>query len=37
MFEFFYDNGLISHNQTAFKQGNSCINQLLYITHDIYQ
>ena len=30
-------NGLISSNQSSFKQGDSCINQLLSITHDIYQ
>ena len=37
MFEFFTDNELISSNQSGFKPGNSCINQLLCITHDIYQ
>ena len=37
MFEFFTENRLISHNQSGLKQGDSCINQLLYITHDIYQ
>ena len=37
MFEFFTDNGLISSNQSGFKPGDSCINQLLCITHDIYQ
>ena len=37
IFEFFSGNELISHNQSGFKPGDSCINQLLYITHDIYQ
>ena len=37
MFEFFTDNELISSNQSGFKPGDSCINQLSYITHDIYQ
>ena len=37
MFEFFTENELISHNQSGFKPGDSCINQLLCITHDIYQ
>ena len=37
MFEFFTDNELISSNQSGFKPGDSCINQLLCITHDIYQ
>ena len=37
MFEFFTDNELISSNQSGFKPGDSCINQLLCITHGIYQ
>ena len=37
MFEFFSENELISHNQLGYKPGNLCINQLLCITHDIYQ
>ena len=37
MFDFFSENELISHNQSGFKPGDSCINQLLDITHDIYQ
>ena len=37
MFEFFSENKLISHNQSEFKQGESCINQLLCINHDICQ
>ena len=37
MYSFFIENDLISSNQSGFKQGGSCINQLLSITHDIYQ
>ena len=37
VFEFFTGNELISSNQSGFKPGDSCINQLLCITHDIYQ
>ena len=37
MFEFFIKNNLISDNQSSFKSGDSCVNQLLSITHEIYQ
>ena len=37
MHSFFIENNLISSNQSGFKQGDSCINQFLSITHDIYQ
>ena len=37
MFKFFSENELISHSQSGFKPGDSCINQLLCITNDIYQ
>ena len=37
MFEFFTKNNLISDNQSGFKPGDSCVNQLLSITHEIYQ
>ena len=37
MLGFFLDKGLISANQSGFKPGDSCINQLLSITHNIYQ
>ena len=37
MFEYFIENDLISHNQSGFKPGDSCINQLLSITHEIYK
>ena len=36
MFEYFNENDLIFHNQSGFKPGDSCINQLLSITHEIY-
>ena len=37
MFSFFIKNGLISQNQSGFKPGDSCINQLLSITPKIYK
>ena len=37
MYSFVIENDLISSNQSGFKQGDYCINQLLSITHDIYQ
>ena len=37
MFPFFIENKLIAANQSGFKSGDSCINQLISITHEIYQ
>ena len=37
LYEYFIENELISTNQSGFKPGDSCINQLLSITHEIYQ
>ena len=37
MFSFFIENDLISQDQSGFKPGDSCINQLLPITHEIYK
>ena len=37
MFNFFIGNKLISSNQSGFKPGDFCINQLSYITHEIYE
>ena len=37
MLGFFLDKGLISANQSGFKPGDSCISQLLSITHNIYK
>ena len=37
MFKFFIENELISPNQSGFKPGDSCINQLLAITHEMYK
>ena len=37
MFKFFTENSLISQNQSGFKPGDSCTNQLLSITHQIYK
>ena len=36
MYYYLIDNNLISLNQSGFKQGDSCINQLLSITHGIH-
>ena len=33
MFGFLIENDLISQNQSGFKPGDSCINQLLSINH----
>ena len=37
MFGFFNENDLISQHQSGFKPRDSCINQLLSITYEIYQ
>ena len=37
LFEFFIANELIPSNQSGFKSGDSCINQFLSITHEIYK
>ena len=37
LFDFLNQNDLISPAQSGFKPGDSCINQLLSITHEIYQ
>ena len=37
MFRFFLENKLITPHQSGFKPGDSCINQLLSITHEIYK
>lgn len=36
IFELFTINKVISPNQSGFKPGHSCINQLLFITHEIH-
>ena len=36
LFDFLNQNDLISPAQSGFKPGDSCINQLLSITHEIY-
>ena len=36
VFHFLNQNDLISPAQSGFKPGNSCINKLLSITHEIY-
>ena len=37
MYPYLIDNNLISSYQPGFKGGDSCINQLLSITHEIYK
>ena len=37
MYGFFTENILISPNQSGFNPSDSCINQLLSITHEIYK
>ena len=37
MYSFFIENILISLDQSGFHQGDSCINQLISITHEIYR
>ena len=37
MFKCFNENNLISPNQSGFKPGDSSINQLISITHEIYE
>ena len=37
MFTFFTESKWISPNQSRFRPGDSCVNQLLSITHEIYK
>ena len=37
MFIFFTENNLISPNQSGYRPGHSCVNQLLAITREIYK
>ena len=37
LFEYFQENKFISDNQSGFRSGDSCISQLLVITHEIYK
>ena len=37
LYEYFIENELISSSQSEYKPGDSCINQLLSIAHDMYQ
>ena len=36
MFTYFIEKSLISENESGFKPGDSCVNQLLAITHEIF-
>ena len=37
MFIFFQNEHLLNPNQSGFRPSNSCINQLLSITHEVFQ
>ena len=37
MFTFFTKNNLISPNPSGLRPGDSCVNQLLVITHELYK
>ena len=37
MFPFFIENKLIAANQSGFKPGDFCVNQLIAITDEIYE
>ena len=37
MFKHFLGNNLISSNQSGYRPGDSCINQLVAITHNIFK
>ena len=37
MLSFCIENGLISQNQSGFKPSDSCVNQFLSATHEIYK
>ena len=36
LYEIFHENKLLSQHQSGFRSGDSCISQLLAITHEIY-
>ena len=37
LFLYLNNNNLLNSNQSGFRTGNSCVNQLISITHDIYK
>ena len=37
LFVYLNYNNLLNSNQSGFRPGNSCVNQLISITHDIYK
>lgn len=37
LFTFFQENKLLADNQSGFRKGDSCVSQLLSITHEIYK
>ena len=37
LFEYFQENKFLSDNQSGFRSGDSCISQIIAITHEIYK
>ena len=37
LFKYLEDNNLLNGNQSGFRPGDSCVHQLLSITHEIYE
>ena len=37
LFKYLHDNNLLNSNQSGFRPGDSCVHQLLSITHEIYK
>ena len=37
LYNYYESNNILNVNQSDFKSGDSCINQLINITHDIFQ
>ena len=37
LFVYLNNNNLLNSNQSGFRPGDSCVNQLISITHDIYK
>ena len=37
LFKYLDDNNLLNSNQSGFRSGDSCVHQLLSITHEIYK
>ena len=37
LYKYYESNDILNVNQSGFRQGDSCINQLINITHDVFQ